>query len=80
MEGGGRADGLGAESAGGGLMTLAFNPVAEGDSWLYRSDMQHLINDFKMYNLASDGSQIHPTMFEKSLKTMTEGYEDTFGI
>lgn len=33
VEGGGRADGLGVRSGGGGRITLAFNPVAEGDSW-----------------------------------------------
>lgn len=50
MERGGRADGLGVVSEGGGLITLAFNPVAEGDSWYYRSDT-FPISLLKMYKL-----------------------------
>lgn len=50
-EEGGRADGLGVESEGGGLMTLAFIPIVEGDSWYYISDIQYFkIREFKMYN------------------------------
>lgn len=72
VEGGRRADDLGVGSEGGGLITLAFNPV--GDSWYYRSDKQHFIHiEFKMYNLASD---IVCVKYFKTYDRLT----DTFGI
>lgn len=55
VEEGRQADDLGVGSEGGGLITLAFNPVAGADSWHYRSDIQlFAITEFKLYNLASD--------------------------
>lgn len=53
--GGRRADDLGVESEGGGLITLALDPVAKCDSWYYRRDIQQFrIIEYKLYSLASE--------------------------
>lgn len=63
MEGGSGADDLGVKTDGGGLITLAFKPVLEGDSWDYRGDKQYLkISNSEMWpvrwstNISNHGS------------------------